>query len=113
MPVVGGEQRTSVRYGYETSRSLRPSGGSRGFMANASARRSFHGPLQTPPPARRKPPATTPSGPQELVSPPLSPRSLGRAMLQAARADSPTTPERERVLAGVLAALQGLTGAHR
>jgi hypothetical protein len=82
-------------------------------MANASTRRSFHGPLHTAPPARRKPPAATPSRPLELVPAPPSARSVGRAVLKVARAESPTSSERDRVLAGVLAALQGLTGANR
>jgi hypothetical protein len=47
------------------------------------------------------------------VPAPPSASSIGHAVLHAARAESPTTSERERILAGVLAALQGLTGANR
>jgi hypothetical protein len=82
-------------------------------MANASARRSFHGPLHT---ARRPAPklqAPTPSRPLELVPAPPSASSIGRAVIQAARVETPTTSERERVLAGVLSALQLLTSANR
>lgn len=86
-------------------------------MAQASARRSFHGPLvATPTGSRRAPegrvqPHPTPSRPLELVPAPPSASSIGRAVLKAAREEQPTTNERERVLAGVLAALQRLTGA--
>ncbi len=82
-------------------------------MANASARRSFHGPLQTtarPAPKRQ---AAAPSRPLELVPAPPSASSLGRTVLEAARAEAPTTNERERILAGVLSALQLLTSANR
>jgi hypothetical protein len=38
---------------------------------------------------------------------------VGRAVIAAARAEEPSTDQRERVLAGVLAALQRLTGANQ
>ena len=89
-------------------------------MANASARRSFHGPVTTLQSPRaqpaRKPDAAEPprrSRPLELVPLPPSASSVGRAVLAAARAERPTTGERERILAGVLAALQLLTSANR
>jgi len=82
-------------------------------MAKASARRSFHGPLQSPPPVRRGLPVATAARPLELVPASPSESSLGRAVLRAARAEAPTISERERILAGVLAALQGLTSANR
>ncbi|HVY28390.1 MAG TPA: hypothetical protein VHB79_17665 [Polyangiaceae bacterium] len=67
-------------------------------MAQASARRTFHGPLLAVPQDSRRPPSTS---------------SLGRAVLQVARAEQPSTDERERILAGVLAALRRLTGANQ
>jgi hypothetical protein len=82
-------------------------------MADASARRSFHGPIQTgrgPAPTRR---ASVSSGPLERVLAPPSKSSIGRAVIQAARTETPTTSERERVLAGVLSALQLLTRVNR
>jgi hypothetical protein len=89
-------------------------------MANASARRSFHGPVTTlrSPRTReaRKPDVVAParpSRPLELVPAPPSDSSVGRAVLAAARSEEPTTSERARILAGVLAALQLLTGAGR
>jgi len=86
-------------------------------MANASARRSFHGPFTVlRKPRQRVVPkleAPAPSRPLELVPPPPSESSVGRAVLAAARSEQPTTSERERILAGVLAALQLLTGAQR
>ncbi|HEX2870432.1 MAG TPA: hypothetical protein VHP33_04235 [Polyangiaceae bacterium] len=82
-------------------------------MANASARRSFHGPLLTGRLAAPKPAARAPSRPLELVPPPPSASSLGRAVLAAARVEAPTTSERERILASVLTALQRLTNANR
>lgn len=81
-------------------------------MAQASARRSFHGPLLVTAEARAPKPRTK-SVPLELVPAPPSASSIGRAVIAAARADEPTTNQRERVLAGVLAALRGLTGANR
>ena len=81
-------------------------------MANASARRSFHGPLHTARPAVPKP-VRAPSRPLELVPPAPSASSLGRAVLAAAREEAPTTSERERILASVLTALQRLTSANR
>jgi hypothetical protein len=47
------------------------------------------------------------------VPAPPSASEIGRAVLKAARDEQPTTSERERVLAGVLAALQRLTGANQ
>ena len=83
-------------------------------MANASARRSFHGPLHTTRrPTAQKRRGATPSRPFELVPGPPSASSLGRAVLQAARDETPTTNQRERILASVLDALQRLTGANR
>jgi hypothetical protein len=87
-------------------------------MANASARHSFHGPLLNTHPARtpqrRQPaPLPTPSRPLELVPAPPSESSIGRAVIAAARAEEPSTNQRERVLAGVLAALQRLTGVNQ
>jgi len=43
------------------------------------------------------------------VPAPPSESSLGHALLAAARAEQPTTSERQRILASVLAALQNLT----
>jgi hypothetical protein len=85
-------------------------------MANASARRSFHGPfttLRSPRPRPAPKPDPAPSRPLELVPAPPSASSVGRAVLAAARSEEPTTSERERILAGVLAALQLLTSAGR
>lgn len=83
-------------------------------MATASARRSFHGPLVATTPRRavkaRRPHA---SAPLELVPAPPSASSVGRAVLQAAREEEPSTHQRERVLAGVLDALKRLTSANR
>ena len=89
-------------------------------MANASARRSFHGPL-TPIPgagAREAVPAhpATPqrsSRPLELVPAPPSASSIGRAVIAAARSEQPSTNERQRILASVLAALRNLTTPRR
>jgi len=86
-------------------------------MANASARRSFHGPF-TPVRASGFGQASlardaAPSRPLELVPAPPSASSLGRAVIAAARSEQPTTGERERILASVLAALQNLTRAKR
>lgn len=67
-------------------------------MAQASARRSFHGPLLAIPDGARRSPTTS---------------SLGRAVLKVARDEQPSPDERERVLAGVLAALRRLTGANQ
>jgi hypothetical protein len=39
--------------------------------------------------------------------------SLGRAVLKVAREEQPGPDERERILAGVLAALRRLTGANQ
>jgi hypothetical protein len=85
-------------------------------MANASARRSFHGPLLNTESGRgskrRKAPpelAPTPSRPLELVPASPSASSIGRAVIAAARSEEPSTSQRQRVLAGVLAALQRLT----
>jgi len=82
-------------------------------MANASARRSFHGPFHTSRPLPRRPRHPVPSRPLELVPAPPSASSLGRAVLKAARDEAPTSSERERVLANVLSALQRLTSANR
>ena len=77
-------------------------------MPNASARRSFHGPLlqnfQTgrPRPPRRPSLELVPSSPNESA--------LCRAVLRAARVEEPGPKARDRVLAGVLSALRGLTG---
>jgi hypothetical protein len=72
-------------------------------MYHASTRRSFHGPLVTSQPQ----PQPTPRGSvhagdhqQELVAVP--PRN-----------DEPSPSKRDRILAGVLAALQLLTGANQ
>jgi len=89
-------------------------------MANASARRSFHGPFtavgrpraRAAHPAREATPARSPH-PLELVPAPPSESSIGRELLAAARAEQPTTSERQRILASVLAALQNLTGTKR
>ncbi|MDF3066021.1 MAG: hypothetical protein K0R38_1622 [Polyangiaceae bacterium] len=79
-------------------------------MSQATARRSFHGPLISTllSPARR------PLGSRARELAPPSPRVSGvttaaRAVLWAARQESPSTSQRERVLAGVLSALQRLT----
>lgn len=81
-------------------------------MATASARRSFHGPLvATPRAAKARRP--DPVAALELVPAPPSASSIGRAVLAAARAEEPTTSQRERVLAGVLDALKRLTSANR
>lgn len=89
-------------------------------MANASAPRSFHGPFTTLRNPRDRQASFTREAsparqarPLELVPPPPSASSVGRAVIAAARAEQPTTNERERVLANVLAALQGLTAAKR
>jgi hypothetical protein len=47
------------------------------------------------------------------VPTPPSASSTGRAVLKVAREEQPSTGERERILAGVLAALQRLTGANQ
>jgi hypothetical protein len=78
-------------------------------MATASARRTFHGPLvATTRAVKVQRPASL-----ELVPTPPSASSLGRAVLEAARHEGPTTNQRERVLAGVLDALRRLTSANR
>jgi hypothetical protein len=82
-------------------------------MANASPRRSFHGPFHTPRPLPRRPRDPAPSGPLELLSTPPGASSLGRVVLNAARDEAPTSSERDRVLANVLSALQRLTSANR
>jgi hypothetical protein len=88
-------------------------------MAQASARRTFHGPITTHAaraPRARKPrrhEPTLPSRPLELVPPPPSASSVGRAVLAVARTEQPSTNERERILTGVLEALQLLTSANR
>jgi hypothetical protein len=81
-------------------------------MATASARRSFHGPLVATPRAAQARRAGA-AGPLELVPPPPSASSVGRAVLASARAEEPTRDQRERVLAGVLDALKRLTSANR
>ena len=80
-------------------------------MANASARRSFHGPLQTPRPAPRRPPDPGPSRPLELVRPAPMTGSLRRSALEAARPEAPA--QRDHLLANVLSALRRLTTAKR
>jgi hypothetical protein len=82
-------------------------------MANASARRTFHGPLLAARPPVPKPSARALSRPLELVPPPPGASTLGRVVLAAARAEAPTSDARERVLASVLGALQRLTSANR
>jgi hypothetical protein len=79
-------------------------------MAHGSARRSFHGPLLVTAGAA-KPRAK--SAPLSLEPAPPSASSVGRALIRGARKEAPATDERERILAGVLAALRGLTSAHR
>jgi hypothetical protein len=79
-------------------------------MAQASARRSFHGPLLV---TAGSPEPRPKSAPLELVPAPPGASSIGRAVIQAARTEEPTTSQRERVLAGVLAALRGLTCENR
>lgn len=80
-------------------------------MSQASARRSFHGPLIST--LLSPAPTTAPRvlGPRALELAPSSPRvsAIGRAVLRAARQESPSPDQRERVLAGVLSALQRLT----
>ena len=89
-------------------------------MVHASARHSFHGPLlrtqSVRAPERRKAApeaAPTPARPFELVPPPPSVSSIGRAVIAAARSEQPTTNQRQRVLDGVLAALQRLTSENQ
>ena len=87
-------------------------------MANSSARRSFHGPLLNTESGRgskrrKAAPAPTPSRPLELVPAPPSASSIGRAVIAAARSEQPSTNQRQRVLAGVLAALQRLTSENQ
>ena len=77
-------------------------------MPPASARRSFHGPLLVTSGAaelRRQ------SGPLSLLPAPAHGTPVGRALLEVAREAAATTNQRERILAGVLAALRNLTGA--
>jgi hypothetical protein len=84
-------------------------------MPPASARRSFHGPLiPTPATARPISRRLSPSG-HTLQVVPSSPTAsaIGRAVLKAAREEAPSSNQRERVLAGVLSALQRLTGANQ
>ncbi len=82
-------------------------------MANASARRSFHGPLRTArQPPRKAVQPLPPSRPLDLVPPQPTASTLGRAVLAAARTEAPTTSERERIMASVLSALQCLTSAN-
>jgi hypothetical protein len=80
-------------------------------MLKASARRSFHGPLHAAPPASARP-RPAPARPLELVPSP-SASSLGRAVLRAAREETPGSCERERILASVLSALVRLTSDPR
>jgi hypothetical protein len=80
-------------------------------MHHASPRRSFHGPLFTQAGGARK--RTPEPAALELVPTPPSESSVGRAVLEAARREQPSTGQRERILAGVLAALQRLTAESR
>jgi hypothetical protein len=82
-------------------------------MANASARRSFHGPLQTTRRCLAHERRAAPARPLELAPATPGASPLGRALLLPARAETPTTSERQRILASVLDALQRLTGAGR
>ena len=68
------------------------------MAAAAIARHSFHGPVAS---VARK---------LEPVPAPPSGSALGRALLVAARTEQPTSADRERILAAVLAALRVLTG---
>jgi hypothetical protein len=81
-------------------------------MANASARRSFHGPFQTPRPLPRRPPDPGPARPLDLIVPAAVAGSFGGAVLHAARAEAPAV-RRDHVLASVLSALRRLTTAQR
>jgi hypothetical protein len=76
-------------------------------MAQASARRSFHGPLVFTFGAPKPRPQ---SEALAIVSPSATPGSTGRAR-GGARGEAATSNERERAFAGVLAALRNLTGA--
>ena len=78
-------------------------------MAQSSARRSFHGPLQASLSGRAR--KAEPKAPLELVPDPPRASALGRAVIAAAREEAPSTGARERVLAGVLSALKCLTGS--
>jgi hypothetical protein len=83
-------------------------------MHHASPRRSFHGPLFTLVSDARKPRKLEPAAAAfELLPTPPSESSVGRAVLEVARREQPSTGERERILAGVLAALQRLTAPDR
>ena len=85
-------------------------------MHHASPRRSFHGPVLTQTSGGRRPRTPTPTPARaalELIPTPPSDSSVGRAVLETARREQPSTGERERILAGVLAALQRLTAAAR
>jgi hypothetical protein len=80
-------------------------------MAQASARRSFHGPLlvikSAAAPRRAVPPPATP--PLELVAGPPTASSVGGAVSTTSRSQAPSVEERQRVLHGVLMALRDLT----
>jgi hypothetical protein len=76
-------------------------------MSEASARRSFHGPLISKLPS---PSSWRPSLPAPKERTP-SPHHLGAA-LRAARHELASPSQRELVLAGVLSALQRLTAEH-
>jgi hypothetical protein len=80
-------------------------------MADASARRSFHGPLQIARGPARAPRAPA-SCPLELVPASPSQWPLGTAVIQATRVQAPTG-DRESILARVLSALQLLTRVRR
>ena len=81
-------------------------------MADATARRSFHGPFHTPLP--RRPGDPLPSRPLERARSASKPaRTRERAVLRAAGDEAPPTNERERVLANVLSALLHLTTLNR
>ena len=83
-------------------------------MHHASPRRSFHGPSFSHAPAARKQRTPEPApAAVELMPMPPSESSVGRGVLEAARCEQPSTGERERILAGVLAALQRLTAPAR
>lgn len=79
-------------------------------MPQASARRSFHGPLL---PTVQPTPHTqpTPARPLELLPVPARSGGPARSGLLSTRDQPRSVLARERLLAGVLLALQGLTGA--
>lgn len=76
-------------------------------MSHALVRHSFHGPLTGAAPRRRRRAAARSF---EVTPEPSSQAELRRALLSAARREEPDSEARERILANVLRALEGLTG---